>query len=172
MYRFYTYKNTFLYVLESDFIPLVQNVFLVYQGAFSNSNNSFFNANLVYPTAIYVESSSSYLNLEGRRRVVNRIVAAFRWLRAGFEILKGLCALQFTYIKHGFSKVRSFLVVSGFFYIFYGYRFVEFSFIEPVNSYDGLGNFIKEFLKISVVLFFGFRSSLNIFILNSKTLWG
>jgi hypothetical protein len=102
LYKFYRSNkaNVFLYVLESDFLQnQFQNFFSLYQGSFSHTNNSFYFANLIYPVTLYVESDSCYLNLEGRYRVVNRVVSPFRILRSGFEVLRCLIELSLIYVK-------------------------------------------------------------------------
>jgi hypothetical protein len=57
-------NNSFVFLIGSDLNLNFVNTFFVYQGSFNFSNDFF----IIFPTSIFVEKFSYFLNLEGKIR--------------------------------------------------------------------------------------------------------
>lgn len=113
-----SYKNTFIYlsnVFDTKFLNL--NVFkndsnfIVFSGSFKD--HFFFNSNLIFPTPIFTETVSTYLNIEGRLRSTQVAISLKNKIYNEHQIFRYLYVLSNlkfynNYLILNFKKLLSF----------------------------------------------------------------
>jgi hypothetical protein len=72
------FEKSFLFLVGSDFLSFnFSSSYIVYQGSFDFANDFF----IIFPTSIFVEKFSYFLNLEGRlRKSFNQLPLFFLFL--------------------------------------------------------------------------------------------
>ena len=92
--------------------------FCLFHGFFKNwSSFSFSVANIVLPSATYVETIAFFINLEGRIRLSKKILGVYKYVFADWEILQ-FFSLILTSLKWNFSVIDSLFQSFGKFFSF------------------------------------------------------
>jgi len=110
--KFYKNKfNSFNYFLGLDNLNFIEKFkklnINIYQGFFYISKIFEF-INLVLPSTIYIEESSSYLNIEGRIRYSNLAIKPFKNIISDYLIIESLNILVKYIIKNNFSIINNY----------------------------------------------------------------
>jgi len=74
-----------LYVYQNILLPYIQNSLSIFHGFFDHHSLQFYD--LIFPSTIFVESVSSYINLEGRFRITTKILDTIGSSYTDLEIL-------------------------------------------------------------------------------------
>lgn len=104
----------FNYLIGIDNYNLNKNNYNIYQGYFFITN-LFKNINLILPTSIYTEQITSYLNLEGRYRITNKIITPYKFIFEDHNIIKSLSIFSIKFYKNNFSILYNFYNVFNWF---------------------------------------------------------
>jgi hypothetical protein len=115
--KFLNKFNSFNFLVGVDqinFITKKKYNFNVFQGFFFISN-FFEDLNLILPTSIFAEKSSSYINLEGRFRVTNKTIIPFKFIFLDINIIESFSVIIRTIIPDNFSIINKFYYILKFF---------------------------------------------------------
>ena len=140
-YIYNNYKKlSLLYLCGTDNINnFNDNSFIVYQGFIKPNNNLYSKINLILPISTYAERKSSYLNIEGRVRVMQKVITAFKFIFNDFEIIRALFFIKRNYIISNFSKIPKFYELMSFFNFTINY----------INLWFNFNNIHNYFFEIS-----------------------
>src|SRR3546814_16279293 len=96
-----------LYLCGVDKITKISdNSFVVYQGSIKPNNMLYSKINLIFPVSTYSERKSSYLNVEGRIRIMRKVLTAFKFIFNDFEVIRALSYIKRNYIINNFSRIQ------------------------------------------------------------------
>ena len=107
-------NKNFFYLLGIDNFNLKKQNFNVFQGFFYISK-LFNNINLIFPTSIYTEQITSYINLEGRFRYTNKVTNCFKFIFVDQDIVKTFSIILLKFFSYNFSKINNFYKIINFF---------------------------------------------------------
>lgn len=108
------FYQSFNYLIGLDNIKLHSANYNIFQGFFYISN-LFKEINLILPTSIYIEQAISYLNLEGRYRVTNKVITPFKFVYTDDKIIKSFSILIIKFYINNFSIVYNFYKIINYF---------------------------------------------------------
>lgn len=145
-----------------DFVNYNSKDFIVFQGSFQNSFLQF--TSLVFPTSIYTEKVSFYLNLEGRFRKSQKVISCFKYLATDFDIMKSLYFFKSIYSISNYSIMFDFKILSVFFNKLINYSC---SFFGYLSIFSKINN--SQLLYLFAPFFIGFvyLNVNNIILINS-----
>jgi NADH dehydrogenase/NADH:ubiquinone oxidoreductase subunit G len=109
--KFIKKKISIIYVLNADYLEYNTNDFIIYQGYFSNSEFIFNKANIILPSAIFLEKETTYINLEGRYRFSKRAIIPFKLVNLDSDIIQTLNSLRIKNIFKNFSIFDQFFEI-------------------------------------------------------------
>ncbi len=120
---FYKTKfSSFNYFLGLDNLSFIEKTnkynINIYQGFFYLSK-IFEYINLVLPSTIYIEESSSYINIEGRLRYNNLAIKPFKNIISDYSIIESLNILLKYLIKNNFSILSNYYKIESSFLIIF-----------------------------------------------------
>ena len=109
-------KNNFYmnYLIGIDNYNLYKKNYNIFQGFFYISN-LFKQINLIFPTSIYVEQATSYINLEGRYRYTNKIITPYKFIFMDQNIIKSFSIFLIKLYINNFSIIYNFYKITKFF---------------------------------------------------------
>jgi len=184
-----SFKSKLVYLINADILDYNENNFIIYQGYFYNSSYIYYKSNIILPAAVYLEKSTSYINLEGRYRFTKKAITPFTHIHLDSDIIQVLSSLRITKFVKNFSIVENFFEVLLNFINIINYECLFFSsinsfffklrkkfwFSEPfINFFEDTINIFKniyskhKFLNTIFCRFLHNYYNSNIFCKNSK----
>jgi hypothetical protein len=120
IYKLKKNNNNFNYLIGLDNYNLNTKNYNIFQGFFYISN-LFKQINLILPTSIYIEQSSSYINLEGRFRYTNKIITPYKFIFMDQNIIKSFSIFLTKFYINNFSIIYNFYKIINIFNIIINY---------------------------------------------------
>jgi hypothetical protein len=121
----FTKQVNLFYFINSDFynnLYFNDNFFIIYQHSFVMNNIVYNKANIILPSSVYLEKTSSYINLEGRYRFAKQAIIPFKFVYNDADIIQVLSVLRKFKILDNFSIINKFFDILNFFNFLINYE--------------------------------------------------